>query len=200
MRNNETIGPRSPGNDGAYAPAQHAEGPAGLLEPAQRYWNDIPLSMDSATVDKLGGPDVAIHVDTISAILSMHAQYGCPDGGAGACVYSTAFSTHYLSHMRNVGQDIKAVQGKYQGEAHWWATVNGVILDPTRSQFDDGSIISEDDHYVPEQEFPAGWATREMVTAETVRSYGYPDQGEYVAAGLFDEIDNCDRILNKQYP
>lgn len=70
-------------------------------------------------------------------------------------------------------------------------------MDPIRCQFDDGPPVSEDPRYVSEQEFPAGWNTRDLVAAEAARSYGHPTQGYEVVAGIFSEIDDCLRLIDQ---
>lgn len=180
MRNNATEGPRSSGNGGAYAPMHLPES------------GTLPVTMSTISpelIDKLGGAQSSSNVLSITGILNAHAE-GTPGRGAGACVYATAFITHHLHHVVDIRQEVAAVQGTYRGQAHWWATVNGVIVDPTRCQFDDGPIVSQDAGYEASTVYPPGWDTRALVIQETVRSYGVPSEGIRVANELFAQIQD----------
>lgn len=118
------------------------------------------------------------------------ARFGDP---AGACLLASAVLAR---HLADRGIATVAVRGEFDEHCHWWLTCDGLRLDPTRAQFDDGPTVTvlgdpaEDEcPYWDLESWPAAW-TRDQVLAEAARSFGLPQQGAALAVDLLAELDD----------
>ena len=92
---------------------------------------------------------------------------------SGACLGTSAVLAFVLGEY---GIGTEAVSGTYRGESHWWLEADGLIIDPTRPQFDDGSpvlIAGEDDAYAAGTRYASLWDEQEAM-AEFARMFTVP--------------------------
>lgn len=119
-----------------------------------------------------------------------------PDGGAGACLPTSAIIGYYCHHE---GIDARLVCGSYQGAAHWWVEADGYIFDGSAGQFsDDLPSVSEPRSagYAAENTFPCGHTTEELLFAEARRSFGDPGQAHHFVELALMEIADARRLAD----
>jgi hypothetical protein len=101
-----------------------------------------------------------------------------PDG-EGACLGASAVVARVLADH---GIETEAVQGAYDGYAHWWLTAGQLRIDVTRAQFDSRPIIEDIGGtvsgcpYSVERSLPARWTNIQAI-AEFGRMFEYVDVG-----------------------
>lgn len=136
-------------------------------------------------------------IEGAAGIINFHACT-IADGGEGACLMSVAILCYQMEHRHGI--TLTAHRGEFDGMAHWWAEHEGVIIDPTATQFGEHPLMVREDeagraHYAEFESFPQGWKTQSLVVAEAERAFAFPGAAAgFVERTLFELDDMANAV------
>lgn len=101
-------------------------------------------------------------------------------GGKGLCMVVAASLGWALRTLHGI--ETKAVAGRFDGQPHWWLTMDTWRIDPTRHQFEDVHDLlypvagADEGRYVDQYVWSSAW-TRAQAAEEGARVFIHPDYG-----------------------